>query len=91
MFLEHWVAHPSRDLAATLRAGQIRRANPTLADAILQELSAQLSPMAGLAVRLCSHGRAGICPAIMLYASRVRRSFRAAEIRPANLCFTLCA
>ncbi len=43
MFLEHWVAHPNRDLAATLRAGQIRRANPSLADAILQELSAQLS------------------------------------------------
>ena len=41
MFLEDWVAHPNRDLAATLRAGQIRRANPTLADAILQELSAK--------------------------------------------------
>ena len=41
MFLEHWVAHPTGDLAATLRAGQIRRANPTLADAIRQELAAQ--------------------------------------------------
>lgn len=40
MFLEYWVTHPSRDLAATLRAGQIRRANPTLAEAIRQELSA---------------------------------------------------
>ena len=39
IFLEHWVAHPRRDLAATLRASQIRRANPALADAIQQELS----------------------------------------------------
>jgi len=40
IFLERWVAQPSHDLAATLRAGQIRRANPTLADAIQRELRA---------------------------------------------------
>ena len=39
MFLENWVVQPSHDLAATLRASQIRRANPTLANAILQELA----------------------------------------------------
>lgn len=39
MFLEQWVAQPTRDIAATLRASQIRRANPSLAEAIQQELA----------------------------------------------------
>lgn len=43
IFLERWVTHPSHDLAATLRASQIRRANPALADAIQLELSARPS------------------------------------------------
>lgn len=39
LFLEAWEAAPMADVAATLRAGQIRRANPTLADEIRAELS----------------------------------------------------
>jgi hypothetical protein len=39
LFLEAWEAAPMADVAATLRAGQIRRANPTLAAEIRAELS----------------------------------------------------
>ena len=39
LFLEAWEAAPMADIAATLRAGQIRRANPTLAAEIRAELS----------------------------------------------------
>jgi hypothetical protein len=38
LFLEAWEMRRSPDLAATLRASQIRRANPGLAAAIEQEL-----------------------------------------------------
>lgn len=40
-FLERWEADPEQGLAATLRAGQIRRANPVLAAAIRAELAAR--------------------------------------------------
>ena len=40
LFLEAWEIHPSAHLGATLRAGQIRRANPGLAAAIGAELKA---------------------------------------------------
>ena len=40
LFLEAWEMRRSPDLAATLRASQIRRANPGLAAAIEQELKA---------------------------------------------------
>lgn len=39
LFLETWIEHRTGDLAATLRAGQIRRANPELEAAIQQELA----------------------------------------------------
>ena len=39
LFLEAWEAAPMADIAATLRAGQIRRANPALAAEIREELS----------------------------------------------------
>ncbi len=39
LFLEAWEAAPSANIAATLRAGQIRRANPVLAAEIRAELS----------------------------------------------------
>lgn len=39
LFLETWVEGRPADLAATLRASQIRRANPALATAIQQELA----------------------------------------------------
>jgi hypothetical protein len=39
MFLEAWEIHRPRDLGATLRAGQIRRANRELAAAITAELA----------------------------------------------------
>jgi len=39
LFLEAWEAAPMADVAATLRAGQIRRANPALAAEIRAELS----------------------------------------------------
>jgi hypothetical protein len=38
LFLEAWEMQRPRDLSATLRAGQIRRANPGLAAAIVDEL-----------------------------------------------------
>lgn len=40
LFLEAWELHRPSNLAATLRAGQIRRANPNLAEAIERELRA---------------------------------------------------
>ena len=41
LFLEAWELHPPpANLAATLRASQIRRANPDLVEAIEQELKA---------------------------------------------------
>jgi hypothetical protein len=40
LFLEAWEMHPSSHLGATLRANQIRRANPGLAAAIGAELKA---------------------------------------------------
>lgn len=39
LFLETWEAAPNRQLGATLRAHQIRRANPVLAAEIRAELS----------------------------------------------------
>ncbi len=41
LFLEAWEMHPSSHLGVTLRAGQIRRANPGLAAAIDAELKAR--------------------------------------------------
>lgn len=38
LFLEAWEMKPTEHLGATLRASQIRRANPALAAAINQEL-----------------------------------------------------
>jgi hypothetical protein len=38
LFLEAWEMQRPANLAATLRAGQIRRANPGLVDAIEREL-----------------------------------------------------
>ena len=38
LFLEAWEAAPAANVAATLRAGQIRRANPALAAEIRAEL-----------------------------------------------------
>jgi hypothetical protein len=40
LFLEAWEMHPSSHLGVTLKAGQIRRANPGLAAAIDAELKA---------------------------------------------------
>ncbi len=40
LFLEAWVLYAPSDLAASLRASQIRRANPVLVSAIQQELAA---------------------------------------------------
>jgi hypothetical protein len=39
LFLEAWESDPAADVAATLRAGQIRRANPKLAAEIRAELT----------------------------------------------------
>jgi hypothetical protein len=39
LFLEYWQTRPSADIAACLRAGQIRRANPALAAEIHAELT----------------------------------------------------
>jgi hypothetical protein len=44
LFLEAWEMHPSSHLGATLRASQIRRANPGLAAAIDAELKAAAAP-----------------------------------------------
>lgn len=41
LFLEAWERAPSADLGVTLRAGQIRRANPGLAAEIGAELKKQ--------------------------------------------------
>jgi hypothetical protein len=38
LFLEAWELQAPHDIASTLRAGQIRRANPLLAEAIRTEL-----------------------------------------------------
>jgi hypothetical protein len=40
LFLEAWEVHRPADLAATLRASQIRRANPDLVEKIERELKA---------------------------------------------------
>jgi hypothetical protein len=40
LFLEAWEMHPSSHLGVTLKAGQIRQANPGLAAAIDAELKA---------------------------------------------------
>jgi hypothetical protein len=40
LFLEAWEIHPSSNLGVTLKASQIRRANPDLAAAIDAELKA---------------------------------------------------
>jgi hypothetical protein len=42
LFLEAWEMHPSSHLGMTLKASQIRRANPKLAAAIDAELKASL-------------------------------------------------
>ena len=39
LFLEHWETQRGTDVAAILRAGQIRRANPALAAEIHKELT----------------------------------------------------
>jgi len=39
LFLEHWETARGSDIAAMLRAGQIRRANPVLAAEIHDELT----------------------------------------------------
>jgi hypothetical protein len=44
LFLETWEIHAPGDIASTLRAGQIRRANPVLAEAIRAELRTGLMP-----------------------------------------------
>jgi hypothetical protein len=41
LFLEAWEMHPSSNLGVTLKASQIRRANPDLAAAIDAELKAK--------------------------------------------------
>jgi hypothetical protein len=41
LFLEAWEMHPCPDLGVTLKASQIRRANPDLAAAIDAELKAR--------------------------------------------------
>lgn len=43
LFLEAWERAPTADLGVTLRAGQIRRANPALA----AEIDAELKRLAG--------------------------------------------
>ncbi len=44
LFLEAWEIQSPRDIASTLRAGQIRRANPVLAEAIRTELRSVRMP-----------------------------------------------
>jgi hypothetical protein len=39
LFLEHWQTQPYPGIAACLRASQIRRANPALAEEIHAELN----------------------------------------------------
>ena len=43
LFLEYWEMQRTPDIAATLRASQIRRANPGLAAAIHAELSGRVA------------------------------------------------
>jgi hypothetical protein len=46
LFLESWEVRAPSDMASTLRAGQIRRANPLLAEAIRTELrTSRASPV----------------------------------------------
>ncbi len=45
LFLEAWEIRPSANLGVTLRAGQIRRANPDLAAEIDAELKANPKPI----------------------------------------------
>jgi hypothetical protein len=45
LFLEAWEMHPSSNLGVTLRASQIRRANPELSAAIDAELKADPSAL----------------------------------------------
>ena len=47
LFLEAWELGAPHDIASTLRAGQIRRANPRLAEAIRAELRAAPAPLNG--------------------------------------------
>jgi hypothetical protein len=47
LFLEAWEMHPSSHLGVTLRASQIRRANPDLAAAIGAELKAAMQASRG--------------------------------------------
>jgi hypothetical protein len=44
LFLESWEVQAPPDIASTLRAGQIRRANPLLAEAIRAELRSTTAP-----------------------------------------------
>jgi len=44
LFLEAWEMQARPDIASTLRAGQIRRANPLLAEAIRTELRSGRMP-----------------------------------------------
>jgi len=44
LFLEAWEMYSPPDIASTLRAGQIRRANPRLADEIRAELRTARKP-----------------------------------------------
>ena len=53
LFLEAWEIQPSSNLGVTLRASQIRRANPDLAAAIDAELKAQPA----LPARPAGHGK----------------------------------
>jgi hypothetical protein len=46
LFLEHWEAGRGSDIAAMLRASQIRRANPVLAAEIHAELTRRSYPVA---------------------------------------------
>ena len=48
LFLEAWEVQTPRDIASTLRAGQIRRANPLLAEAIRTELRSGPMPRVSL-------------------------------------------
>lgn len=47
LFLESWEAQELPDIASTLRAGQIRRANPQLAAEIRAELRGDPSGLSG--------------------------------------------
>lgn len=44
LFLEAWEMRPPADIGSTLRAGQIRRANPLLAEQIRAELRGARMP-----------------------------------------------